>query len=131
MATYTVNIVNSSLISKPYVLFLQPPPLSDTGASRIMTNAWAALAPPARGDWDLVTYTGESYPTWNPQAADLGRDAILGLNTSPPGAGGANMIDAFSFTWGGGPSPVATFNAAQAETPDVTAAEAPTPAEGT
>ena len=65
MATYIIQVLNSSGFSKSYVLFMQPPQVTATGGQPIVyTNAWVTFSGIQPGGTDTVTYTDSTFAYW-------------------------------------------------------------------
>lgn len=65
MATYTIQVLNSSGFSKSYVLFMQPPQVTSTGGQPVVyTNAWVTFPGIKPGGYDTLTYTDSTFAYW-------------------------------------------------------------------
>lgn len=65
MATYTIQVLNSSGFAKSYVLFMQPPQVTSTGGQPVIyTNAWVTFNGILPGGTDTVTYTDSTFAYW-------------------------------------------------------------------
>jgi hypothetical protein len=65
MATYNIQVLNSSGFAKSYVLFMQPPQVSATGGQPVVfTNAWVTFNGILQNSTDSVTYTDSTFAYW-------------------------------------------------------------------
>ena len=65
MATYTIEVLNSSGFAKSYVIFMQPPQVSSTGGQPVVySNAWVTFNGIQPSGTDNITYTDSTYAYW-------------------------------------------------------------------
>lgn len=65
MATYTIQVLNSSGFPKDYVVFSQPPVVSQSGSDiEVYTNAWVTFSQVKPGSFDRLTYDDVTEAYW-------------------------------------------------------------------
>lgn len=65
MATYNIQVLNSSGFAKSYVLFMQPPQVTSTGGQPVVyTNAWVTFNGIQPSGTDSVAYTDSTFAYW-------------------------------------------------------------------
>ena len=79
MATYNIQVLNSSGFSKSYILFMQPPQVTSTGGQPVVyTNAWVTFNGIQPGGTDTVTYTDSTFAYWATATMPVGPGTTMG-----------------------------------------------------
>ncbi len=79
MATYTIEVLNSSGFAKSYVIFMQPPQVSATGGQPVVySNAWVTFNGILQGGTDSVTYTDSTFAYWATATMPVGPGTTMG-----------------------------------------------------
>ena len=79
MATYTVQVLNSSGFAKSYVLFMPPPPVTGAGGNTVVyTNAWVTFDSILPNGIDSVTYTDLTFAYWATAVMPVAIGATMG-----------------------------------------------------
>jgi len=85
MATFTIQILNSSGFSKSYVIFFEPPQVQADGASpTVFANAWVTFSPIANGSFDQLTYDDRIDAFWGRTPSQLAPGVTVGSGGSVP-----------------------------------------------
>jgi hypothetical protein len=65
MATYNIQVLNSSGFAKSYVVFMQPPAVAATGGQPVVfSNAWVTFNGIQPNGTDAIQYTDSTFAYW-------------------------------------------------------------------
>ncbi len=65
MATYSIQVLNSSGLAKSYVVFMQPPRVVAAGDDPVVhSNAWVVFTSILPGGADTIAYPGSTFAYW-------------------------------------------------------------------
>lgn len=79
MATYTIQVLNSSGFAKSYVLFMPPPHVAGAaGHTIVYTNAWVTFDSILPSSLDCVTYTDSTFAYWATAVMPVAIGATMG-----------------------------------------------------
>jgi len=102
MATYTINVLNSSGFAKSYVVFMKPPIVTATGGQPVIyTNAWVTFNGVKPGSSDKIVYTDLTYAYWATATMPVAPGTTMGQS----GVAAVDTAQQDSVTFAGG-SPI-------------------------